>query len=942
MPVRHPPKVLLIGWDAADWRLLRPLLDRGEMPSLAGLVAEGVHGPIRSLQPMLSPMLWTTIATGKRAWKHGIHGFAEPTPDGQAVRPVSVFSRRAKAVWNILNQNGQRCNIVGWWASHPAEPLHGAMVSNRYHPATVPPGAAWPVPPGSVHPERLTARLADLRIHPSELEAAHLLPFVPRAAEIDQSTDTRLIGLATILADTVNVHAAATALVEKEPADFMAVYYNALDHFGHAFMRFHPPRLPWIDPRDYDLFSGVIEAAYKFHDMLLGRWLDLVGPDCAVMLVSDHGFHPDHQRRPTLPVEAGGPASEHGHHGIFVLRAQGVTPGRRLAGATLLDITPTLLHLFDLPTGRDMDGRVLIELFGDGREPRHVDSWEALQGPHPDGCHPPETRWDQAGDEAALHQLAALGYIPPPTGDCEAARAARDELDFNLALACLDGGRPGDALPLFQALWDRHPDLPRFGLGVVRCRLALEQPSEARLAFNLVRDRKRHDSARAAAQLAAHTPSPAAPTEAETLIRTRLRARAHTHVTNLRRIEALIFRAEGRHRDALATLDHPEARGTIPGAAFHLLRGELHLDLKEFEPAEVEFRKASELDPLHAEARLGLARGCLARGRVLEAAAFALEATELRPHFPAAHFVLGVALHRLGRLDFAVKALRMTLAQNPHHAEAHRRLAHLYGRRLRHPDLAEYHRAAAAAARLHLRRTRAQHGLPAAEPSNVTNPPQALPPSTDTPTPSRPAPRRRFRDIDPGTIVTVVTGLPRAGTSLVMQMLEAGGLPPLTDGRRPPDESNPKGYLEFERARELARDASWIDQARGRAVKIVAPLLTGLPAGRPYRVLFIERDLDEILASQAAMLRRQGKPPAADPDALRFSYLRLLAQVTAWMEHRRDMDSLFLRHADLLRRPAGEVERIRSFLGSRLDAGRMIAAIDPALHRSRAVVHGTA
>ncbi|MBX3748110.1 MAG: alkaline phosphatase family protein [Verrucomicrobiae bacterium] len=941
MPVPHPPKVLLIGWDAADWRLARPLIDRGELPSLAGLMAAGVHGHLRTLQPMLSPMLWTSIATGKRAWKHGIHGFSEPTPDGQGIRPVSVLSRRAKAVWNILNQNGYRCNIAGWWPSHPAEPVAGAMISNRYHPATVPPGAPWPVPAGSVHPEHLAARLAELRIHPSELEAAHLLPFIPRAAEIDQSTDTRLIGLAHILADAVNVHAAATALVENEPADFMAVYYDALDHFGHAFMRFHPPRLPWVDPRDFALFSGVIEAAYKFHDMLLGRWLDLVGPDCAVLLLSDHGFHPDHQRRPSLPIDAGGPAAEHGQHGIFVLRAQGVAPGRRLAGATLLDIAPTLLHLFDLPAGRDMDGRVLAEIFTDPCQPLYVDSWETLQGPHPDGSHPPETLWDGAGDEAALRQLAALGYLDPPTCDPGAARAAQDELDFNLALACLDGGRPADALPRFQSLWDRHPTHPRFGLGVVRCHLALEHPSEARLAFELVRQRKHRDASQAASELAAQPGPPTAPTELETQLRARLHARAHTHTTNLLRIEALLLRAEGRFREALDLLSHPEARGSSPGPAYHLLHAELLLDLKDFGPAELEFRKTSELDPLHAEARLGLARCCLSRRRILEAAAFALEATELRPHFPAAHYVLGVALHRLGRLDYAEKALRMTLAQNPHHADAHRRLAHLYGHRLRHPDLARHHLAAAAAARRHLRRTRARHGLPSAQSTSTPEPNPT--PSTASPAIllSRPAPKGRFRDTRLDQIVTVVSGLPRAGTSLVMQMLNAGGLPPLTDGTRQADDSNPRGYLEFERTRDLARDASWIHQARGRAVKIVAPLLTSLPASQQYRVLFIERDLDEILDSQAAMLRRQNLPPAADPDAIRFSYLRLLAQVTAWMEHRRDMDTLFLRHSDLLRNPAGEVDRIRSFLGAHLDAGRMIAAIDPALHRSRGNVHGT-
>ena len=112
-------KVLLIGWDAADWDVINPLMDRGEMPNLESLVNTGVMGNLSTLYPELSPMLWTSIATGKRAFKHGIHGFTEPDPLGNGVRPVTNLSRKTKALWNILCQNGKKCNVVGWWPSHP-------------------------------------------------------------------------------------------------------------------------------------------------------------------------------------------------------------------------------------------------------------------------------------------------------------------------------------------------------------------------------------------------------------------------------------------------------------------------------------------------------------------------------------------------------------------------------------------------------------------------------------------------------------------------------------------------------------------------------------------------------------------------------------------------------------------------------------------------------
>ena len=170
-------KVLLIGWDAADWKVASPLIDEGRMPNLEKLIDTGVMGNIATLYPVLSPMLWTSIATGKRAYKHGVHGFAEPDPRTGTVRPITNLSRKCKAVWNILNQNGKKCNVVGWWPSHPAEPLNGVMVSNRFQQIRASQDKPWTLPPGIVHPKRIHAPLKKHRIHPAELEAAQILSF---------------------------------------------------------------------------------------------------------------------------------------------------------------------------------------------------------------------------------------------------------------------------------------------------------------------------------------------------------------------------------------------------------------------------------------------------------------------------------------------------------------------------------------------------------------------------------------------------------------------------------------------------------------------------------------------------------------------------------------------------------------------------------------------
>jgi predicted AlkP superfamily phosphohydrolase/phosphomutase len=253
-------RILLVGWDAADWKVVHTLMDDGLMPHTRRLVERGVMANLATLSPVLSPMLWTSIATGKRPFKHGIHGFTEPTTDGKAVQPVTNLSRKTKAVWNILSQNGKRCQVVGWWPSHPAEPINGVMVSNRYQRAPRAPDAHWPMAPDTVYPPRLADTLAELRFHPLELREEHIRPFIPHAEKIDQDQDRRLDMCLRTIADCTSIHSCATHLLEHEPWDFAAVYYDAIDHFGHGFMKYHPPRRESVSEEDFEIYQNVVSA----------------------------------------------------------------------------------------------------------------------------------------------------------------------------------------------------------------------------------------------------------------------------------------------------------------------------------------------------------------------------------------------------------------------------------------------------------------------------------------------------------------------------------------------------------------------------------------------------------------------------------------------------------------------------------------------------------
>ena len=158
-------KVLVIGWDSADWKIINPLMDAGEMPALQSLIENGVCGNIATLDPPLSPMLWTSIATGMRPHKHGILGFLEPDASGKQLRQTHITSRKVKAIWNILNQQNKRSNVIGWWPSHPAEPINGTVISNFYQNANFADDwKNWSLKEGCVHPKNMHDIFADLRV----------------------------------------------------------------------------------------------------------------------------------------------------------------------------------------------------------------------------------------------------------------------------------------------------------------------------------------------------------------------------------------------------------------------------------------------------------------------------------------------------------------------------------------------------------------------------------------------------------------------------------------------------------------------------------------------------------------------------------------------------------------------------------------------------------
>ncbi|MBN1153773.1 sulfotransferase domain-containing protein [candidate division KSB1 bacterium] len=184
--------------------------------------------------------------------------------------------------------------------------------------------------------------------------------------------------------------------------------------------------------------------------------------------------------------------------------------------------------------------------------------------------------------------------------------------------------------------------------------------------------------------------------------------------------------------------------------------------------------------------------------------------------------------------------------------------------------------------------------------------------------------------------ITVVSGLPRSGTSMMMKILEAGGLNVLTDHIRSADEDNPKGYYEFERVKALEDDRVWLEEAVGKVVKIISALLSKLPDDYHYQIIFMHRKMDEILASQKKMLERRGEPTDAVADEeMTAAFIDHLGKVNHWLNVRPNVDTLHVDYNDTIANPEENVKRINQFLGNRLNEEKMLAAIDQRLYRNK-------
>lgn len=403
---RNAAKLLVIGIDSADWRLLDPLLADGRLPHLKAFRGQAASGRMESFYPLeKSPVLWTSISTGVVPAVHGVDNFVK----GSDQKPVTGSAWHAPAIWDILGAAGRTSLASGLWMTFPARPIDGVMVSDY-----LPYGRERERPlEGLVSPDSLADLVVSCRVDPQALTAeqlARLLPPGADASALETEYPQQMQKLRDIWAADLGYLNVARRLKDVRDFDLFFFYLRGPDMISHGFYHYltADPASWHGDPDELAAFREVVPRYYEWTDEAVGEVLSWFAADHPAVVLSDHGFYG--------PRPEGKGTVEHSEWGIFMVRSPLYTAGATFGHLKLLDICPTMLALLDLPPAQDMPGAVLAEaLTAAGRdraahvEKNRVPSYLALRPAAGMGAGAVET--DTKVEEEIRRQLRSLGYI---------------------------------------------------------------------------------------------------------------------------------------------------------------------------------------------------------------------------------------------------------------------------------------------------------------------------------------------------------------------------------------------------------------------------------------------------------------------------------------------------------------------------------------------------
>ena len=447
-------KVALIGLDGAWWTVIDSLLPQGRLPNFQRLIENGVRGDLKTLYPTYSAMIWTSVITGRLPQKHGINSFLVwefPITGSRVpmfrlpwlapdllwiqeniatVAPIPSNYRACEALWNILSDNGSEVGMMNWWASWPAEPINGynytdhalfnkLQVLTNYHEK----GG------GSIHdvyPPELIPELQKFTYTPQDVTAEDMRrfinveddKFIEEFLAIDTYDYLDIAYEASMFkysypGDRTVAEAAKYLLTEKAQPDFWAIYLQGIDSMSHQYLKyfFADQHQDVLIPVNAVRYRDLVARYYEYTDELIGEFLSRMDSSTVVIIVSDHGFDQGilatghyHHIKPDQPGESEDFHIINSHPGIFIASGPGIKSGAMVEDVTVLDITPTILHIMGYPYAQDFDGRILTDILSDSLTIDTIPTYEK-------GRKAGRDIESTMVDKEVRDKLKALGYV---------------------------------------------------------------------------------------------------------------------------------------------------------------------------------------------------------------------------------------------------------------------------------------------------------------------------------------------------------------------------------------------------------------------------------------------------------------------------------------------------------------------------------------------------
>jgi tetratricopeptide (TPR) repeat protein len=647
LAARHGSKVVILGIDAMDWEVYEEVRRDIAMPNIERLRAGGATGDLLSMEPPVSPMIWTTMATGVDPEVHGIIDFLMKDPRTGVDAPITSTMRRVPALWNITTRYGLDSGFIGWLGSYPAEPVRGFQVSDRIVFHTFDPrwregedaaGEAGDTG-GLTYPEDLVGELRPYILTQEDIRYEKLRQYVrlepdemPRAGGSFDALDP-VLNLAHIIASNTTYENIAAYTYEKYRPDILAVYLDMVDAVCHVFIKHMRPHTSDVTDAEAMKYGTAIAATYSHTDSLIGEWLDRIDDETTLIVVSDHGFKHG-ALRPSGPSAIGGGQAVKWHRivGAISIYGKHVRPGVTIQGASVRDVCPTVLRLLGLPVADDMSGKVLEEALDEEwlAAASEIGTVETYGKRNVSGTA--VRRGEE--EDAILQRLQALGYISG--GETEEATD-----HSKLAGSYFAKGEFDKAIDIWQTMVDEDPARVDIMTSIANAQL---QSGDLAAAEKTIRN--------AIATDPGFYP-------------------AHNMLT-------LVYINTGRLDEAEQMATYVTARDP-DNAEAHFNLGVIY-DIRGLNSRAMSaFSRSVKLRGDYDESRINLANTYIKAGRVTEAREQLETALDINPRSADAYYLLGNISRAEGNSAGALEAYRQALGIAPGFAPARLGAAITYG-----------------------------------------------------------------------------------------------------------------------------------------------------------------------------------------------------------------------------------------------------------------------